>query len=124
MNVIDRMKDRLQGRWVKGTWRDENSNVCLMGAYRSVAQNRDSKGRYRPGNKSKALQYIKAVIIREYPDRLTDRSKIGDLERIKEKWQPNSVIMTFNDHAKTTEKDVIRVLEKASADMDEWPDGA
>lgn len=96
MNVIDRAADRLRGHWCKGKLRDNNGNVCMVGALKAVTETPDHD--LISDHALPAIQAIEHVIATEYG---------------------NYGLPSFNDLDWTTEEDVLLVFKKASALLDE-----
>ena len=88
-NLIDRAADRLRGRWHQGGWTDHEGNVCVMGALCIGADQ---------------IEAIEAAI-----------TALNDVARAE--FGINAI--EYNDHRSTSEEDVLLLMKKASALLDE-----
>lgn len=97
-NPFEKVLDRLREfGWIKGRYHKDEAS-CLLGA--SI---HTSTTRWFTNNDISDNSLIKAIIDAEYPDRV----------------EPDTQVVSFNDHPDTTFADVERVLEKAAVKWEE-----
>lgn len=97
--IIERTLKSLPGNWTKGAISEDGTKMCVMAHLidNSEIELKD----YLP-----ARQALEAVVMEQYHDRTTYTNSYN-------------TVAAFNDHPDTTESDVIAVLEKANARLDE-----
>lgn len=111
MNLADKTKDFLgSSGWGKGAYRN-NDGYCLVGGLRQAASGDLCMSQGSDYHNAAAKLYD--VISNEYSDRI--RIPHADMQYAG----PLDYIIAFNDHQDTEFTDVERVLEKASARLDE-----
>lgn len=90
-----------KGNWIKGDYYYEDGKYCLLGALRKV-----SVGNPWDYGSDEELERVLLQCVREiHPKRFSDK-KLG--------WPVDTT--GFNDHERTTHKDVLKVLDCAIAD--------
>lgn len=104
MNIIDKAADRLRGRWQKGELGDYtgDGDVCPIGAL-GWAMGSDYE--------SRALGM----------DRVWTSPELRTLNRVlrEESLGRFDAVQSFNDDLSTSEEDVLLLMKKASARLDE-----
>jgi hypothetical protein len=101
MNVIREAAKRLPGHWYQGWFSDGDGNHCGLGHISEVAAEQNIVW----GN---TLEVLNAVAREQYPERV-----------VRSATYPNAAFSEFNDHADTTEEEVVAVMEKAAVRLDE-----
>ncbi len=105
-NIFERTRISLEGRWTKGSTEWVNGRTCILGHY--VEADKELRKRAVMWNRSAMAVVLNQVIEELFPDRVDHSGS--------EPWASYTSfieISRFNDHPKTTELDVLRVLRAA-----------
>lgn len=103
-NFFRKAAESLPGHWHKGNYTDGQGNYCLIGHLLKVRGYSDEEivSGYAEGNSVDAerIEFLNVLAIKKFPERTT------------------VFVADFNDHADTTEEEVVAFLSDAASEWD------